>query len=100
MKNYKIIWTENATIQNLENVEFVFNTWGASSVLDYENELIQKLEQLKKFPFSAPIFKLGCRKILIVKQISLIYKVDKDNKEITILMVWNNYQNPVKLLTD
>lgn len=100
MENYKIVWTDKAIAQNLENIDFLFQEWSLSSVLNYEKALIEKLEQLEKFPFSAPVFKINCRKILIVKQISLIYKVSQKNKEITILIIWNNYKNPIRFLAD
>lgn len=89
----KIVWSESANIDNLENINYLFKEWYLSVVLKYEKELNKTLKLLKLNPKLGAFDKeLDLYKILIVPQIYLLYEIVSN--EIHIIRIWNNFKRP------
>ncbi len=89
----EIIWTTSAYIDNLENIEYLLGEWYLSVALKYEEKVIEAEELLLKGPQLGQFDKeLGLNKLLVVKQIYMMYEVRGD--KIYIVRMWNNYKKP------
>lgn len=89
----EIIWTSSAYIDNLENIEYLLREWSLSVTLQYEEKVIETENQLLENPRLGQFDKeLGLNKLLVVKQIYMIYEVRGD--KIYIVRMWNNYKKP------
>lgn len=89
----EIIWTSSAYIDNLENIEYLLREWSLSVTLQYEEKVIETENQLLENPRLGQFDKeLGLNKLLVVKQIYMIYEVRVD--KIYIVRMWNNYKKP------
>lgn len=101
MKNiYKVVWSDEA-LKNLEKIiQYLENNWTEKEIgkfavlLEKQIHLIQNNPQL--YPKSDYIPEL--RKSVLSKQVSIFYKIAKN--EIRIVTLFDNRQNPNKLLKD
>lgn len=91
----EIIWTTSAYIDNLENIEYLLREWYLSVALKYEEKVIEAEDLLLKDPQLGQFDKeLGLNKLLVVKQIYMMYEVRGD--KIYIVRMWNNYKKPYR----
>ena len=92
----KIIWSEEAIGDVLNNIDYLEREWTEKEVKrfsDKTNEILDKLSN-----GNIRFKKSGYKDVLevpIVKQINLFYK--KEGNNIILLRFWNNYQDPEKL---
>ena len=92
----KIIWSEPATTDYWQNIDYLIKEWGDKVAIDF----IDKVEQVLLLIFSNPgMFPKtnyqNIRHIPIVPQVTLYYQFSKDTIEL--IRFWNNYQNPDNL---
>lgn len=96
--DYKIIYSNLATETIDDNLNYLINNWPIKSSTKFldkvDKTIILLLENPEFYPFWNASKNL--RKAIIVKQITMFYEVKQDTIEI--LLFWNNYQNPEKLL--
>ena len=92
-----IHWTEEANKSFAENISYLGNEWNEKAIEDFIGKTEAALILIEKNPLLFPAVnnKKVFRKCLVVKQISLYYKIRKDR--IDLISFWNNYQNPKKL---
>ena len=89
----KIIWSNYARLNNLKNLDYLFNKWNLEVVLNYEEKLINVENNLINNPYLGQFDeKLNLYKILVVPQIYLFYELDQD--QIKIINIWNNHKKP------
>jgi len=90
----KVIISNLAKIENNENVDYVFKTFGLESTLHYLNKY-EEIISLLENDFYTGIFdkKLELYKILVVKQIYILYE-NLDSDTVLIVSVWNNKRFP------
>jgi len=89
----KIIWSNNARLNNLKNLDYLFNNWNLDVVLNYEEKLINVENSLISNPYLGQFDKkLNLYKILVVPQIYLFYELDQN--QIKIINIWNNHKKP------
>jgi plasmid stabilization system protein ParE len=98
MRNtYKIIWTSRA-LSDLKNViVYLEENWTSREIQKFALLLDLQLNRLKTYPNLFPEshrFK-NIRKSVLTRQISIYYRVG--NKEIQIVSLFDNRQNPKKL---
>ncbi|MCG2420307.1 type II toxin-antitoxin system RelE/ParE family toxin [Aequorivita sp. F47161] len=87
------IWSETATKNYRQNLRYLLEEWGYSVMKQFIIKVEKTIEKIKIYPnIGAYDEKIGCYKILIVKQIYLFY--DVNNKNLHVLDVWNNYKKP------
>lgn len=92
----KIVWTQNAQDEFINNLLYVEAEWSFSVAKKFESEVFKKLEQLKSNSNTFQKSGYGeTQKLFITKHISLFYLVEKE--EIILLHFWNNAQNPENL---
>lgn len=92
-----IHWTQEAIDSFADNISYLRNEWNEKVIQDFIENTEATLILIEKNPLLFPAVnkKKIFRKCLIVKQISLYYKIKKDR--IDLISFWNNYQNPKKL---
>jgi plasmid stabilization system protein ParE len=93
----RIVWTPVAVNSLGETVNFITELWSPQIADTFLNQLDYRIEQIIQNPEIAPPFKNSYyRQLFIHKTVSLFYKIDKDY--IKILLIWDNRQDPAKLL--
>jgi plasmid stabilization system protein ParE len=92
----KIIWTENASRNYFQILDYLLNRWSEKVANKFIDEVDRKLELLlishevfEKVPLT------NVQRILINKHITLFYAVD--GEKIYLIHFWNNSQNPENL---
>lgn len=88
----KIIWSPLAKIDYWKNIEYLENEWSPKEVISFIKEVEYNIDLLQKNNIF--FVKTGYKnvyKLIIVKQVSLFYRID-DNR-IELLRFWNNYQD-------
>ena len=96
---YKITWSVEAKLTYLSILEYLSTNWSEREIIHFVNSVHDKLSLLSDQPAIGVIHKRKYKihKTTIHKHISLIYHINKQNKEITILTFWDTRQNPGKL---
>ena len=96
--DYKIVYSNLVVFTLDSNLSYLKNNWPKISLLNFLDKEEKTINLIKNNPDFFPLWKenLNIRKAIIVKQITLFYEVK--NNIIEILLFWNNYQNPKKLI--
>ena len=92
---FKIIWTLTAELTFAEEVDFIYTKWNSKQV----NRFINLVENQIKLLGSGLIngkksLKKNVFILIISKQTSLAYQIDKENSTIKLLTFWNNKIKP------
>ena len=98
---FEINWLESAQKELDAEIEFVYCEFGETSARNAYSNIMEFVDNLDMFP------KLGieCKgymyrghevRALHVKQVTIFYSFD-EKSQVTILSVWNNYQDPEKV---
>jgi hypothetical protein len=95
--NKSIFWLPEASETYYQNIEYLRLYWYEEIVDNFKNEVERHLKLIADNPL---LFRVhdkdkAIHKCLIVKQITLFYKVSEN--KIELLTFWNNYKNPSKL---
>lgn len=89
----KIFWTREASLDNLQNIEYLIREWSLSVALGYEEKVVSTERLLLKNPYAGQYEEfLNLRKILVVPQIYMLYEI-KGNV-IYVVRMWNNHRKP------
>jgi plasmid stabilization system protein ParE len=93
----KILWTPVGVKSLEETVNFITERWDGQIADKFLNQLDYRIGQIHQNPEIAPTFKNSdYRQLLIHESISIFYKTDRE--VIKILLIWDNRQDPAKLL--
>jgi plasmid stabilization system protein ParE len=92
-----IFWTDEAVSTFEQNIQYLEKEWNEKVIQKFFDKTEHALNRIAQNPATFPLFnqQKGIHKCLIVKQITLYYKIDDD--KIYLLSFWNNYQDPEKL---
>ena len=93
---YKIKYSKLAIESLDQNLLYLKNNWSENSMLKYINKVDEIISLIVNNPELYGLWKLNIRKVIIVPQITFFYKVHKNT--IDVVLFWNNYQNPEKLI--
>ncbi len=95
--SYKVLWTSEAEQTFNQNILYLEYEWTEVVIENFINKAEESISTIKANPLLFPVVskKKGIHKCLVVKQVSLYYKVV--GKNIYLLTFWNNYQNPDRL---
>lgn len=86
-------WSQTAQINYRQNLHYLLEEYGYKVMKEFIEIMIKTVEKIIEFPELGAYDKdIGCRKILVVKQIYLFYEIN--NGELNLLDVWNNYKKP------
>lgn len=90
-------WTKVAKEDFAILLEEIESQFGLDAALNTMEKVEEILEKIAEFPLMFPPSSTypSNHKAVISKQTSLIYQVE--NEEITLLLFWDNRQNPEKL---
>ena len=97
---YKYRWLSQALDDMSNEIEYVAKKFGMRAARRMESRVHEGVHQLCQFPYSGVCYEDVLyngqeERVLHMKQISLIYSFD--NETITLIALWNNYQNPERL---
>jgi plasmid stabilization system protein ParE len=99
MKLPVIFWTDEAIYSLNSCVEFLELVWDEKTIEKFLDLIDEKIELISSNPeIGSMVFSTDNRKLLIHENVSLYYKVD--NSQLKILFIWDNRQDPKKLLRD
>ncbi|MBG7612037.1 hypothetical protein IU405_07225 [Polaribacter sp. BAL334] len=92
----EIIWTRlanNTFTEIFENLDF---RWTKKEMKEFRNLTDSMLENIKneKISHSIIIKRLEIRKAVLHRNVSLYYKIDRENNKIYVLTFFNNRMNP------
>lgn len=93
---YDVRWSEDALTDFKEILVYLNEQWGSNSVLKFQAKVEKEIEIISEMPGIFPFLnKLKrIRKCVIVKQVSLYYMELEIEKEIYIIRLLDNRQNP------
>ncbi len=90
----KIIVSDEAYLQNQDNVQYLLNEWNIKVAYNYLDKFDEALDNLEKGIYKGKYDEeLGYYKYLVVPQIYIFYDYF-DKETIKIVSIWNNYKNP------
>jgi len=91
---YKIINTAVAKKSFQQNIMYLKEDWTIKEVKNFilKTESIINLLKISPQTFQKWEYNSSVRKVLVVKQITLFYRINGETVEI--LLFWNNYKNP------
>lgn len=95
----KVHLSKLAAIKTKLLLEYLENEWSISSKKKFLNQFKKSLKQLSNNPYIFPEsnYKKGIRRLVVTKQTSLLYKVDKEKELIYVITLFDNRQNPEKI---
>jgi hypothetical protein len=97
--SYSIIWMPEAILTFGDRIKYLKIHWTEKEIRNFENRVKQYLDVLKDEPYIGK--RPGKHKNvyigLIIKPVSLIYRVKSRTKEIELLLFIDNRQDPKKI---
>jgi plasmid stabilization system protein ParE len=97
--NYSIIWSPSALKTFEGRIDYLRRNWTEREITNFTKRVKEYLETLKEEPLIGK--QTGKRKHsyigLVIKEVSLIYRVKPIKKEIELLVFFDNRQNPKKI---
>ncbi len=98
---YKYRWLDQALDDMTKEIDFVLREYGVNEARKVEEEIRKRVLQLCRFPFSGVeyeglLFHGKEVRTIRMNRISIIYCVQ--GEIVTLVAIWNNSQNPDKLL--
>lgn len=98
MITYDIVWSEPAKEEYWQNIDYLLENWTEKQAENFIDAVYRILNLIGNNPktFALTEYK-NIRSALIVKQITLYYRITNNNT-IELVHFWNNYQNPDKLM--
>lgn len=95
---YEIEWSEKATHDFDEIVQFLSNTWGEKIVQKFVRSMDNELKRICTFPYAFPAssIKIGVRRCILSKFNTIYYQV-KGNL-IYIITIQDNRSDPSRLI--
>ena len=93
----KVIWMPEAIETYAQKISYLAQEWNEGVVVNFMDKTDEMIAHIKANPLllQAVNKKKKVHRCIIVPQVSLYYKIRKD--QIDLITFWNNYQNPRKL---
>ena len=96
---YRIIYSPLAEKSFMQNISYLQKEWTTKEINQFIKKTSDVVDILKSDPY---IFQKwehnrNLRKVILIKQITLFYEIKSNN--VYILLFWNNYQHPNKIVT-
>jgi len=97
--NYTIIWSPDALTTFEDRIQYLEIHWTEKEIINFQRRVNEYLEILKEKPFIGknPGKLKNIYIGLIIKQVSLIYRVKVIKKEIELVLFVDNRQDPKKI---
>jgi hypothetical protein len=96
---YKIIHTPLAEKSYLQNISYLEKDWTHKEIKRFIKKTLDVVLILKVDPyvFHKWDYDRNIRKVILIKQITLFYEIENHN--VCLLLFWNNYRDPNKIMT-
>lgn len=96
---FKINWSDEAIKTFNDNIKYLEENWSENDITHFINKTVDTLYLIKESPliFKQSIKSKSIRKAIVVKQVSLFYKINNPKNTIELITFWNNYKNQKKL---
>ncbi len=93
----EIVWSEEAENQLSEIIEYLENEWSEKEIRNFFVRLEESLYEISKNPdtYKNSTRKPGTKEFQHSKQTTIFYTYDQKN--VNILLLWPNKQNPDKI---
>ena len=93
---FAVIWSEPAKENYWQNIDFLLENWHEKQVINFINAVDNHIGLIQENPklFALTDYQ-NVRSVLIVKQITLFYRIK--NNTVELIRFWNNHQNPKRL---
>lgn len=88
----KIIWSKPAEFDYEQNLNYLFDEWSEKVVCDFTEETDRIIGIISENPKAFQKYKKNIHKVPVTKQITLYYRISKD--QIELMRFWNNYKKP------
>jgi len=94
----EVVWSNQARKDYYKVLDYLNENWGLTEVKCFADKTEEVVELIKKHPktFAESHRKINIRKGFLTKHNSLFYKIKPRKKEIILLALWDNRQNPKK----
>ncbi len=96
---YTIKWSQKASIDFFDIIDYLLDNWGKNSAKKFKDTVLQNLDLISKMPTIYPLteYRQNVRRSIVVKQVSMYYQVNDNNREIYVVRFYDNRRNPDKL---
>jgi len=96
--SYIVIWSPDALTSFEDRIEYLKINWTEKEIKNFKSRVNEYLDVLKERPFIGKPGKVKNIHIgLIIKQVSLVYRVKVNKKEIELVLFVDNRQDPKKI---
>jgi len=97
--SYSINWASRSELTFNQNIEYLEQEWNNAVLNQFLDKVAAVLERISVNPFLYPLHQpsLNVRRCIVNGRIILYYRII-DEATIDILLFWNTYQNPDKLV--
>jgi hypothetical protein len=97
--NHIIFWNKSAHTTYFNELDFIFLKWNEKEVFKFEELVEIEINRLKINPFIGIYNEnLGIYSLVISKQTTLYYRLDKVTNNVELIVFWNNQKNPKDLM--
>ena len=96
--NYLIIWEDLAEQSFIEEANFILTKWNLKEVEKFEILVENKLKIISNNSINGKKKKKNVYSLVISKQTTIYYRVNKEKCVIEIIVFWNNLKNPDDLI--
>jgi len=97
--SFTVLWTDEAYSTFEKRIEYLMMHWTDKEIRHFKNRVMEYLDTLKEEPFIGK--RAGkSRNVhigLIIKQVSVIYRIKVKRKEIELISFIDNRQDPRKI---
>lgn len=96
MSSYQIIWSPTAKVSYYSILEYLNENWTFRELRAFVNRTDYVIKHIQLNPLLYSFSKKsGTHKCVLVKQVSLFYRINGDFVEL--LVFWDTRQNPAKI---
>ena len=97
---FEVVWHPSAQIDLVEVTDYIYQNYGWSAAKEFFDEVKDRVDDLSVFPelgyeYEGMTYKGKAVRALCVRQDTIVYVVEE--KQITVVVFWDNRQNPARL---
>jgi len=94
--NFVVNWSLKSKADYFEIIDYLIDNWGRNSAKKFKETLMKSLNLISIMPYiyTETEFRENVRRCIVVKQVSMYYKVIEDKNEILIIRFFDNRRNP------
>lgn len=95
----EVIWSKHAKHSFSDELEFILLKWSLKEVENFITLVETHIEKLKSGTIEGQVSrKTKIRRLVISKQTTLFFELNKEANRIELLLFWNNKRDPKELM--